>query len=318
VKALVTGGNGFLGRHVVTALRGAGFGVRVLDLAKREETAGVEQVTADLLTCETLEAAFADVDVLVHLAASLRGSDDEVLHNTVEGSRRLFEAMARMRTAHLVLASSLSVYDWSKVGDTLDESAAILDADTSNAYDGYARAKTLQEQLAREFAERRGWALTVLRPAVLWGRGAWGEFLVGARLGPLRAVVAPRAAIRLLYVENAADAFALAAGRRDGGERTFNLIDPPALSTWQYAGLVGRRLGGIRVPLPYGLGLGIARIAALLSGGRGSLPYFLQPRRFEALHKPVRCNAERAQRGLGWAPRFRFEEALARAESGHA
>ena len=56
----------------------------------------------------------------------------------------------------------------------------------------------------------------MLRPAVLWGDGVWGEFLIGARLGPVQTVIAPRAPIRLVYVENAADAFARAAARSDG------------------------------------------------------------------------------------------------------
>ena len=309
MKALVTGGNGFLGRHVVAALRAAGASVRVLDLVRRDGPPGVEQLTADLLASDGLEAAFAGVDVLVHLAASMRGAEEEMIRNTVEGSRRLFEAMARTPTSRVVLASSFSVYDWSKVGDSLDERDATLDPATARAYDGYAQAKTLQEGLTREFAERHGWTLTVLRPAVLWGHGVWGEFLIGRRLGPVQTVVAPRAPIRLVYVENAADAFVRAAERSDGGECILNLIDPPEVTTWRYAGIVRRHLGGIRLPLPYLLGLAAARLAAVLLG---------RPPTFEALHKPVRCSSEHARSALGWTPRFGFDEALARVESPHA
>jgi UDP-glucose 4-epimerase len=317
VKALVTGGNGFLGRHVVAALREAGASVRVLDLVRRDGPPEVEQLTVDLLASNELEAAFAGIDVLVHLAASTRGPDAEMIHNTVEGSRRLFEAMARTATSRVVLASSFSVYDWSKVGASLDEDAPTLDPTTLGAYDGYAQAKTLQERLARELAARHGWTLTVLRPAVLWGAGVWGEFLIGARLGPVQTVIAPRTPIRLVYVENAADAFARAAARNDGGERIVNLIDPPAVSTWRYAGIVGRHRGGLRLPLPYLLGMLGARLAAVFLRG-STLPYLLQPLRFEALHKPVQVASERARGALGWAPRYRFDEALARAESAHA
>jgi UDP-glucose 4-epimerase len=318
VKALVTGGNGFLGRHVVAALRAAGARVRVLDLVPRDGPSEVEQLTADLLVSRELESAFAGVDVLVHLAASMRGADDEVIRNTVEGSRRLFEAMTRTPTSRVVLASSLSVYDWSKVGDALDEEGETLDPATARAYDGYAQAKTLQERLAREFAGRHGWTLTVLRPAVLWGRGVWGEFLIGRRLGPVQMVVAPRAPIRLVYVENAADAFVRAAERSDGGERILNLIDPPEVTTWRHAGIVQRHRGGVRVPIPYALGLLAARLAARLLRSSTQLPYFLQPLRFEALHKPARCSSIRAREALGWHPRFTFAEAVARAEASDA
>jgi len=69
VKVLVTGGNGFLGSHVVSALRGMGEAVRVLDCIPRELPSDVEQFIANLVTSDNLEAAFDGVDVLVHLAA---------------------------------------------------------------------------------------------------------------------------------------------------------------------------------------------------------------------------------------------------------
>jgi UDP-glucose 4-epimerase len=316
MKALVSGGNGFLGRHVVAALRESGAGVRVLDVASREAAAGVEQVTADLLTSEGLERAFDGVDVLVHLAAALRGRPEEILRNTVDGTRRLLEAMGRSATRRLVLASSLSVYDWSRLGSSVLEDAPTLDRSSLQKGDAYAQAKAQQEQLARRLAQERGWTLTVLRPAALWGSGVDAAFLLGPRVGPLQAVVAPSAPVRLLYVENAADAFARAARRDDGGERIVNLIDDAQLTNWHYAGLVQRRAGGLRVPVPYGAGLLAACLASRLLGAI-ELPYFLQPARFAALHKPVAVSRERARDALGWTPRFGFAEARSRAESAH-
>lgn len=318
MKILVTGGNGFLGSYIVNALRERGEVVRVLDFISRDGPSDVEQFTADLVTSGNLEAAFDGVDVLVHLAASMRGRTDEMIHNTVEGSRRLLDAMTRTTTRCIVLASSFSVYDWSKLGTSMSEDDEILDQSTMQAYDGYAQAKTLQEQLTRDFARRNGWTLTVLRPAALWGRGVWGEFLIGKRIGMAQIVVAPSTPIRLVYIENAVDAFVLATRRTGGGELILNVIDDPQITSWRYAGIVQRRVGGVRVPLPYTLGLFTARLASLLTYGSRRLPYFLQPRRFEALHKPVACSSRRLREALGWTPRYTFDEALARTESQRA
>jgi nucleoside-diphosphate-sugar epimerase len=318
VKVLVTGGNGFLGSYIVNALRDRGDVVRVLDFFSREARSDVEPFTADLVTSSNLEAAFDGVDVLVHLAASMRGRTEEVIHNTVEGSRRLLDAMARTTTRRIVLASSFSVYDWSKLGASMSEDDEILDQSSMQAYDGYAQAKTLQERLTRDFAQRNGWTLTVLRPAALWGRGVWGEFLIGKRIGRAQTVVAPSTPIRLVYIENAVDAFVLATTRTGSGELILNVIDDPQITSWRYAGIVQRRVGGVRVPLPYTLGLFTARLASLLTWGSRRLPYFLQPRRFEALHKPVACSSRRLREALGWTPRYTFDEALARTESQHA
>ena len=308
-----------MGSHVVNAFRDMGAAVRVLDVVAREHPPGVEQFTTNLMTSDHLESAFDGVDVLVHLAASMRGPTDEMIRNTVEGTRRLLDAMARTATRRIVLASSFSVYNWSKLGRSVSEDDEILDQSTMQACDGYAQAKTLQERLTRDLARRNDWTLTVLRPAVIWGRGIWGEFLIGKRLGMMQTVVAPSAPIRLAYVENAVDAFVRAGQRTDAGELILNVIDDPKVTTWRYAGIVQRQMGGgVRVPLPYSLGMFIAKLAALLLGDSRRLPYFLKPRQFEALHKPVTCSSGRLREALGWAPRFTFDEALARTKSRYA
>jgi UDP-glucose 4-epimerase len=291
--------------------------VRVLSRVPRPGPPDVEQVAADLASSDNLEAAFEGVDVLVHLAASMRGGTDEMARNTVEGSRRLLAAMARSATRRLVLASSLSVYDWSKLGGSISEDDTTLDPSSMQTCDGYAQAKTLQERLTRDLARNHGWMLTVLRPAVIWGRGTWGEFVIGKRLGPVRAVVAPSAPVRLVYIDNAVDAFVRAAERSAGGELILNLIDDPQVTTWRYACIVRRQLGGVPVPLPYAVGLSAAKLASLLLGTSRRLPYYLQPQLFEALHKPVTWSSRRLRDVLGWAPRFAFDEALARTESQH-
>lgn len=312
MKVLVTGGNGFLGEHVVAALRSVGAAVRVFNRHPRQDESGVEQLIGDLRTSRSLESAFDGVDVLVHLAASTQGKSDEMIHNTVEGTRQLLRAMARTSTRRIVLASSFSVYNWSSVGRSLSEEDETLDQVTMREYDPYARAKVLQEILTRDFAREHGFTLTVLRPAVIWGQSVWGEFLIGKRLGPIQTVVAPSAPIRLVYVENAADAFVLAAQRTSGGELVLNVIDDPQLTTWQYAKVVQRKIGGFRLPLPYPLGRNVAKFASLLLGRSPRLPYFLQPQLVEALHKPVTWSNRRLRENLGWTQRFTFDQALAR------
>ena len=299
----------------MTALRDMGDAVRVLDCISRDTPSNVEQFTANLVTSDNLEAAFDGVDVVVHLAASMRGRTDEIIRNTVEGSHRLLNAMARTNTRRIVLASSFSVYDWTKLGRSLSEDNETLYQSTMQDCDDYAQAKILQERLTRDLARQHNWTLTVLRPAVIWGRGIWGEFLIGKRLGIVQTVVAPLAPIRLVYVENAADAFVRAAQRTGGGELILNVIDDPQITTWRYARIVQRHLSGVRVPVPYSLGLLTAKLASLLLGGSRRLPNFLQPRLFEALHKPVTCSNRHLREALGWTPRFTFDEALARTES---
>ena len=79
MKVLVTGANGFLGRHVVAALRAAGHQVRALvrpaaDVSKLGWGSDVEVFRADLRAARNLEQAFDGVDALMHLAAAVGGT----------------------------------------------------------------------------------------------------------------------------------------------------------------------------------------------------------------------------------------------------
>src|SRR5262245_12057446 len=98
MRALVTGANGFLGQHVVSALLARGIEVRALVRpAARLQALGwpsaVEVFRADLRTSRELERAFNDVDVLLHLAAAVSGGEDLQLAGTVAGTERLLDAM---------------------------------------------------------------------------------------------------------------------------------------------------------------------------------------------------------------------------------
>src|SRR5262245_50249056 len=99
MKALVTGANGFLGRHVVNALLARQIEVRALvrpaaHLEPLGWPASVEVFRADLRTSRELERAFDGVDVLIHLAAVVSGGEDAQFAGTVAGTERLMEAMA--------------------------------------------------------------------------------------------------------------------------------------------------------------------------------------------------------------------------------
>ena len=99
MRALVTGANGFLGRHVVSALLARGIEVRAMvrPAAHLERLAWpslVQVFRADLRTSRELERAFEGMDLLIHLAAVVSGDGDAQFAGTVVGTERLLEAMA--------------------------------------------------------------------------------------------------------------------------------------------------------------------------------------------------------------------------------
>ena len=126
MKVLITGANGFLGRHVVGALLARGIEVRaMIRPAVRLDALGwpssVEVFRADLRNSCELGRAFEGVDVLLHLAAVVSGGEDAQFAGTVAGTERLLDAMGLSACRRLVLCSSFSVYDYSSTRRILDE-----------------------------------------------------------------------------------------------------------------------------------------------------------------------------------------------------
>jgi UDP-glucose 4-epimerase len=278
----------------------------------------IEVVRADLRAAplKTLESAFVGVDVLAHLAAKVTGSEDVQFAATVVGTERLLEAMAHTETRRLILASSLSVYDWSAIGGTLDERSPVESGADLYERDGYAVAKTWQERVARREAERHGWDLVVLRPGFIWGRDHAYLAALGQRAGPIHLVFGPSGRLPMTHVENCAALFARAAESPPGFQGTFNVIDSDDVRIWSYLGEYLRRSGqrGLRVPIPYTLAYASTHLARAISRwlfrGKGKLPSILIPCRFEARFKPLRFSNQLARDLFGWNPPHDYEACL--------
>lgn len=325
MKILVTGARGFLGRQLVLALHRRGHQVRALDLrrvtpdARREATPhGVEEVCADLCASPDLLEVCEGAQTVVHLAARMHGEDESLVETAVEGTRRLLDAMKKAAARHLVLASSLSVYDWTAARGVLDEDSPL--EPRPEARDAYTIAKIRQEQLARECCGQTGIALTVMRPGVIWGTGREYPPTAGPHLGPLHVLIGAARQLPLVHVENCADAFATVVDAGQKAEGTFNIIDHPDLTVRRYIKdhlrLSGRL--GFTIPAAYRLSLASVSFLHRLAPGslRRRLPSFVAPARFMARYGPVRVDGARFRDAIGWRPPLSYEQCLDRTYGG--
>lgn len=269
-----------------------------------------EIARADLLTSPALEDLFDNVDVLIHLAATMNGTASEQRTNTTVSTKRLLNAMQTAgSTHHVVLASSASVYNFTESKKILNEESP-LEAELGNR-DGYAISKILQERITRDIAKKNRWELAVLRPGFIYGSGTYPAACAGLRLGQMLLVISPLANLRLTHVDNCAEAFVEAAGKKIAG--TFNIIDDGRVSAWHYA----RRLNyknnaGLRVPVPYLAGLSLACLASIISPFLASwsnkkLPSILNHYEYRARFKPFEYDNHLAKEVLGWKCQSLFE-----------
>jgi len=126
MRALITGGAGFIGSHLADRLLGAGHEVRVLDNLLPQVHGGrrpeylsrdVELVVADVRDRPAVAAALEGVDVLAHFAAAVGVGQSmyEIEHYTsvnVMGSATVLQAIVDrpVRPSRMLIASSMSLY----------------------------------------------------------------------------------------------------------------------------------------------------------------------------------------------------------------
>jgi UDP-glucose 4-epimerase len=302
----------------VAALVAGGHAVRALvrpstDVAHLGWGSEVEVARADLRGGTELAPLFAGVDALVHLATQMSGDDFAIFSASVVGTERLLAAMAASTTKRLVLCSSFSVYDWSRVGRTLDDGGPLL----ADAWKGgaYAAAKSWQERLARRAAEQHGWKLTVLRPGFVWGRGSDDLACIGQRLGRCQLVFGPLRRPPLTHVGNCADAFRAALASEASAGATWNVVDGHGTSAARFAR--ERRLGTRQAGFTLWVPLLVARAfvwlanrgARLVFGARHKLPSMFVPIRFELRYRAVHATSS-GMKKAGWRAPRSFEECV--------
>ena len=218
VRALVTGGGGFLGGAIVGRLVDAGWEVRSLargdypDLRAR----GVDVHRGDITDAAAVARAAAGCDVVFHVAArvGVGGPARPYRAANVDGTANVIAACRRQGVGRLVFTSSPSVVHGG--ADLAGATEALPYPDRHPA--AYPATKAEAERLVLA-ANGPSLATTSLRPHLVWGPGDTHlvpELLERARRGRLRFVDGGTAVVDATYVDNAAEAHLLAAERLAG------------------------------------------------------------------------------------------------------
>jgi UDP-glucose 4-epimerase len=179
VRVLVTGGSGFVGRHVVSRLLARGDEVRVVDLVQTPD-AGVECLVGDLRDRTVVEASAKGVDAIVHLAAltsvleSVKNPHG-VYETNVKATEYLLEAARTNGIGHFVFASTNAV-----VGDV--GRTSINEQSPLRPLTPYGATKAAAEMLMSAYSSSYGVKSVALRFTNIYGAGMQVKDSVIARL----------------------------------------------------------------------------------------------------------------------------------------
>ena len=249
MRALVTGGGGFLGRYVVEALLAEGAEVTSLGRVSYPEleASGARCVRADLTDIGAVTGAVAGHDVVFHVAAKtgVWGPYEEYRAINVEGTANVIAACRAHGVRRLVHTSSPSVtFDGSdhvRVKGDLPLPDRFLCA--------YARTKAEAERLVRA-ANGDALATCILRPHLIVGPRdphLVPRLVERGRAGKLALVGDGTNEVSLTWAANAADAHLAAARALEPGAphagRAYFLAQREPVRLWDWIGALFRELG---------------------------------------------------------------------------
>ncbi|MBR0704271.1 NAD-dependent epimerase/dehydratase family protein [Bradyrhizobium diazoefficiens] len=176
---LVTGANGFVGRHVVPALTRAGWSVR---RAVRSPEGTGDEVVIETIGPETdWTGALDGVDAVVHLAARVHHKHEEhavQLYRNVNiaGTLHLARSAATAGVRQFIFVSTVLVHGRSNEGR-----APFSESDILTPRGLYGMSKAAAEEGLRTLARDSDMKISVIRPPLVYGAGAKGNFALLTR-----------------------------------------------------------------------------------------------------------------------------------------
>ena len=176
---LVTGASGFVGRHVVPALMGEGWSVR---RAVRSPEGIDDEVVVESIGPETdWTAALEGVDAVVHLAARVHHKHEEhavQLYRNVNiaGTLHLARSAATAGVRQFIFVSTVLVHGRSNEGR-----APFSEDDILTPRGLYGMSKAAAEAGLRTLARDSDMKISVIRPPLVYGAGAKGNFALLTR-----------------------------------------------------------------------------------------------------------------------------------------
>ncbi|MEP6599420.1 MAG: NAD-dependent epimerase/dehydratase family protein [Actinomycetota bacterium] len=334
MRVLLTGGAGFIGRHVLAELFNRGHEVRVLDSLradvhgpKPEDVPG-GLLVGDVRNRSALDAALDGVEGVCHLAAKVGLGVDvsdlpDYASSNVHGTAVLLAAMASARVSRLVLASSMVVYG-EGLGRCAEHGAvapgpraetelaagrfeppcplcgralapALVDEQASlDPRNAYAVSKLGQEQFAASWARVTGASVAALRYHNVYGPGMPGD--------------TPYAGVAAIFLSALRRGIAPSVYEDGGQRRDFVHVRDVAAAT---ASALEQHRTGVRA---FNVGSGTPRTvgelaAELARAVRGPAPVTTGAYRLGDV-RHITADSSRLRSELGWAPRVHFVDGV--------
>jgi 2-alkyl-3-oxoalkanoate reductase len=315
-EVLVTGGNGFVGRHVISALQDRGESMRVLVLPTEDtgwlEARGIAVHRGDIREPESLVAPLQGVDEVLHLAAMMdvwRPIEDYHAVN-VTGTENVCRAALAAGVGRLVHMSSSSVYGVA-LGRPADERFPL-----APFQDPYPITKAVGDMAVQRMMVEDGLPAVIVRPDQIFGPGDrlhFGRMADRLRAGKGVVVGSGDNALPFVYVTDVVQGLLLALEHERAVGQAYNITNDRPLTQQQILRAIAREIGGRppRLHIPYhalyAAGYAAERVATLTRSERQPVVTRLGVKLFGTDNRHA---IDKARRELGYAPRVELHEGV--------
>lgn len=304
----ITGGAGFLGINIVRYLLARGHSVVSYDIAPFEypEHSRITEVRGDIRDLAKLTEAMKGVDIVIHTAAALPLYKAEDIRSTdIEGTRNVLEAAKANGVRRFIHISSTAVYG-------IPDHHPLFETDTLEGVGEYGKAKIAAEELCEGY-RTKGMCVSVIRPKSFIGSERLGVFALfydwAADGHGFPMIGSGNNRYQLLDVEDLCDAIYLCATLPEEkvndtfniGAKEFTTMKEDYQAVLDRAGF-GKKIRGFpAAPMIWTL-----RLLELLHLS----PLYKWV--YETASKDSFVSIEKAERVLGYAPRYSNKQALVR------
>lgn len=324
---LVTGASGFVGSRVVDSLLCLGFRDVRCFVRPGSEYALLKGVLSahpenrcrlfpgNLLSRQDCSKAVDGVTAVYHLVAGRGKSFPGCFQGSVVTTRNLLDAVVQRQTVRrFVNVSSFAVYSNFRLrpGAVWDESCPMEDH-LGERYDAYAYGKIKQDELVLSYHRKYGVAFTIIRPGIVIGPGKKAiPGFVGMDTFGVFIRIGGRGCLPLTYVDNCADAIALAGLVRGIDGEVFNVVDDDPPKSRKFLRDYKKRVHSFKsIWMPYELAYFFCYLWERYSArSNGQLPPVFNRRMCSFAWKGHRYPNRKLKERLGWECKVPMDEAL--------
>jgi len=321
MRALVSGGNGFIGSHLVEALKKKGYSVTCLVRKTSNlrwlDGLNIEFVYGDCTEKETLYNAVEGADYVYHLAGVVRAIDRETYYRVnFLGTKNLLEVCDEInrnikKFIYLSTQSAVGPEKGDKKGDRLLFSESKGEQDPQPITD-YGKSKLKGEIVVHNYSDRL--PVLIIRAPVIYGprdKDIYTYFKFLKRgIKPLPGK--GEGHFNALYVGDLIEGIILAGENDNSSGETYFIADERSYSWKEASDKAAEVLGvkAIRINVPRWLISTMAFFAELSSGITRKPALIDRQKAKEILHNGWFCDITKAREHLGFKPKFSFEEGL--------